>query len=303
MYQIPILFIIFKRKDVALRTFEKIRDVKPATLYIACDGPRSEVENEAELVNETREAILNSIDWTCDVHKLFQEKNLGCGMGVYTAINWLFEHEEMGIVLEDDCVAENSFFRYAEELLFKYSEDQRIGMIAGTSQVTKYQMPNSYCFSNYAACWGWATWKRAWRNMDINMGFLEDCKKSVLKNRGYSGKEMGRWQFQLKTIRLNRVSAWDWQWYFSLASQNQLCIFPKVNLISNIGNDSFATHTALSDIYIESHSLTFPLKHPVYVVPDTDYDKAFYKADNSWSAILKRNVPYQLKQIIKRHIR
>lgn len=302
MFRTPILFIIFKRKDLALRTFEKIKEIKPATLYIACDGARKDIDNEEQLVRETKETILNSIDWPCDVHKLFQEKNLGCGLGVYTAINWLFENEEMGIILEDDCVADPSFFVYAEEMLKRYSEDQRVGMIAGTNQVTKYLMPNSYCFSKYAACWGWATWRRAWKNMDINMEFLKDYKLSVLNNRGYCGKEMNRWNFQLKTISLNRVSAWDWQWYFSLASQNQLCIFPKVNLISNIGNDSFATHTSLSNIYIESHSMTFPLKHPAYIVPDTDFDHAFYKADNSRSAILKRMLPYWLKQMIKKHI-
>ncbi len=303
MYQIPILFVIFKRKDVAMKSLERIRQVQPATLYLAGDGPRSGVEGEDQMVAETRQAVLQAIDWPCKVRTLFQDHNLGCGMGVYTAINWLFEHEEMGIILEDDCIADASFFTYAEQLLHRYRDDQRIGMIAGTNQVTKYQMPDSYCFSKYAACWGWATWRRAWRHMDINMAFLRDHKRSVLKNRGYCGQEMGRWHFQLKTIRLERVSAWDWQWYFSLASQNQLCIFPQVNLISNIGNDAFATHTSSSDICIESHALPFPLTHPAYVVPDTHFDKAFYRVDNSLSATLKRKVPYQLKQFIKRHMR
>lgn len=303
MYQIPILFIIFKRKDVAMRSFERIRQLKPSKLYIASDGPRAEVEHEDELVRATRESILSAIDWECDVHQLFQTKNLGCGLGVYTAISWLFENEDMGIILEDDCVADPSFFVYAEELLQTYYDDQRIGMIAGTNQVAHYSMPYSYCFSKYAACWGWATWRRAWKHMDIDMHFLKDCEHSVLKNRGYQGKEVGRWKYQLRTIRLGRVSAWDWQWYFSLASQNQLCIFPCRNLISNIGNDQFATHTSLSNTYIESHPLSFPLSHPAYICPDTDFDRAFFKTDNNMQASLKRMMPYGLKQFLKRHIR
>ena len=125
----PILFVIFNRKDIALKSFNSIRQAKPGRLFIACDGPRT--ENEAEKVRLTREAILNAIDWDCDVQTLFQDRNLGCGQGVYTAINWFFDNVENGIILEDDCIAESTFFRYAGELLEKYKDDQRIGMIAG----------------------------------------------------------------------------------------------------------------------------------------------------------------------------
>ena len=87
MYQVPILFIIFRRKDVALKSFERIKAIKPAKLYIACDGPRNNVDNEKELVEATKTAILNQIDWDCEVKTLFQKENLGCSAGVYTAIN------------------------------------------------------------------------------------------------------------------------------------------------------------------------------------------------------------------------
>ena len=302
MYQIPILFVFFRRKEVALKSFEQIKIIKPKKLYLACDGAREDVAGEKEDVDATRQAILEAIDWSCDVHTLFQNQNLGCGMGVYTAINWLFTCEEQGIILEDDCIANNSFFIYVEELLAKFANDSRIGMIAGTNQIEQYKMPYSYCFSKYAACWGWATWKRAWSNMDIDMTFLKAQQSDVLANRGYHGKENGRWKYQIGMIKKERVSAWDWQWYFSLATQNQLCIFPKRNLISNIGNDAKATHTSYSDIYIKSHEMDFPLIHPQYVMPDNYFDRHFYYADNSWGAIIKRNIPYTIKQIIKKYV-
>lgn len=302
MYQTPILFVFFRRKDIATRSFECIRKIQPSKLYLACDGARSHVDGEKEIVEDTRRTILNAIDWPCDVHTLFQDNNLGCGMGVYTAINWLFEQEDEGIILEDDCIANASFFSYVSELLEKYKNDERIGMIAGTNQIEQYAMPYSYCFSKYAACWGWASWSRAWKNMDIDMKFLSGHKSDVFYNRGFLGKECGRWNYQIDMIVKDRVSAWDWQWYFSLASQNQLCIFPKVNLISNIGNDSNATHTAFSDIYIQSHELTFPLKHPEYIMPDYTFDERFFGKDNSLSAVIKRKTPYHLKQFIKHHL-
>jgi len=303
MYKVPILFVIFCRKDISLRSFESIRQAKPDKLYIACDGPRENVEGESLLVEETRKAILDAIDWECDVHTLFHEKNLGCGKGVFTAISWLFENEERGIILEDDCVAQESFFQYAEEMLEKYKADERIGMIAGTNQVKDYQIPDSYCFSKYTVCWGWATWRRAWKNMKMDLDFLRDHKKDIFLNRGYLGKEKPRWRYELKCIKNNYVSAWDWQWYFSLAAQNQLCIFPQKNLISNIGNDDKATHTSYSEIYIESAPLEFPLHHPVNVLPDYTFDHKFYKQNNTFIERVKRSVPHAMKMQIKKLVK
>ena len=133
MYQVPILLIIFRRKNVALQSLERIRKIQPAKLYIAGDGARSHVKGEQEAVEETRKAVLDAIDWPCDIHTLFQKQNLGCSKGVYTAINWLFENEEKGIILEDDCMMQESFFPFVEELLERYKNDERIGMIDGAN--------------------------------------------------------------------------------------------------------------------------------------------------------------------------
>lgn len=303
MYNIPILFVIFKRRDITLETFEQIRHLKPAKLYIAGDGARKGIMGEENEVIDTRKAVLESIDWDCEVETLFQNINLGCGMGVYTAINWFFEKEEEGVILEDDCIAHPTFFHYVEELLDRYKADERIGMIAGTNPIAQVDIHTSYCFSRYAACWGWATWRRAWRNMRIEMNFLQTSKKNILNNRGLYAKENKRWNYQLLMIKKKRVSAWDWQWYFSLAAQNQLCIFPSVNLISNIGNDNAATHTSRASIYLERKELLFPLIHPETVLPDFAFDHAFYKCENMFKERLKRAMPYRLKQIVKKLLR
>lgn len=300
MYKVPILFVIFKRKETALQSFEKIKAVKPAKLYIAGDGARANVDNEQQQVDETRKAVLSAIDWECDVHTLFRQENIGCGKGVSTSIDWLLENEEYGIILEDDCVADESFFYFAEEMLERYKSDERIGMVAGTNQIAGYKMPYSFCFSKYTACWGWATWRRAWANMDENLMVINHHRRDLILNRGYIGKETDRWNYQLKMLERIKNSVWDWQWYFSLASQNQLCIFPKVNLISNVGNDTDATHTSFSDIYYRRNSLEFPLEFPKYVMPDSHFDEAFYKSCNTPKRWMLRHVPYWLKEWIRK---
>lgn len=301
MYNIPVLFIIFNRKETALRTFSSIKKAKPSKLYIASDGARYTRPNESIIVDEIRQTILSLIDWECDVKTLFQESNLGCGRGVYTAINWLFNNEEEGIILEDDCIASSSFFEYVESMLNLYYDDERIGMIAGHNAYPLTDYPYSIIFSRFKACWGWATWRRAWRNMDINMDWRKSIfNKSILKNSGYHAKDLDKWKFELKCIDNNYVSAWDWQWYFSLAAQNQLCIFPAVNQISNIGNDKEATHTSFSNVTIPYGELEFPLKIPPCVCPYDYFDYEFYKDDHSVKSFFIRIIPPSIKNRIKK---
>ena len=301
-YSIPILFVVFNRPETAFTSFQKIKKIKPRHLYIASDAPREIVPNEKDLVEKTRALILNEIDWECEVKTLFQEKNLGCGIGVFTAINWLFENEEYGIILEDDCVVNTSFFKYMEELLNRYATDERIGMIAGTNPLVQYNSSTSYIFSKYKSCWGWGSWKRAWKNMDMSMNWRNVDLDSVLKNAGYCAMDYSGWKYKIKCIDANVVSAWDWQWYFSLSAQNQLCIYPSKNLVSNIGTDANATHTSGSDITLESFSMEFPMSHPHYIMPDCKFDRLFYKESNTFQIKLKRLIPLSLKKKLKKLI-
>jgi len=299
--KLPILFVIFNRQEVAMQSFQSIKQYAPTRLYIAADGARDNRQSEKELCKKTRSSILSSIDWDCEVKTLFQDSNLGCGISVYTAINWFFENEEQGVILEDDCIAQPSFFPFAEEMLDRYKSDSRIGMVAGFNG-TKYHCPDSYCFSKYAGCWGWATWRRAWQNMDITMEWRKTKFDDVLNNRG-NCKEYNHWLFQLRYIDKKYVSAWDWQWYFSLASQNQLTIFPQVNLISNIGFGENATHTSGMNAKLTDKNLEFPLRHPKYVMPDMLFDKAFYEHGNTLYSVIMRYVPFSVKKSLKELIK
>lgn len=307
MYKIPILFIIFKRKGVALQSFEQIKKIRPAKLYVAGDGARDNVAGEDILVKETRQAVIDSIDWDCEVKTLFHEKNLGCGMGVYTAINWLFENEEQGIIIEDDCVMRDSFFPFVEQMLVRYKDESRIGMVCGANYASGVDIPDSYVFSRYKSCHGWATWKRAWRFMDLEMNWRNSSyKDSVIKNMGYQSKDVRYWKYRIKAIDLQDVSAWDWQWYFTLASQNMLAICPKYSLTSNIGFGKEATHTSeskISDCYIATEDLDFPLSHPRYIVPYQPFERAFYHNNNTLFNRIKQLFPFKFKNFIKKLVR
>lgn len=201
---------------------------------------------------------------------------------------------------------QSCFFKFTEELLEKYKDDNRIGMICGANYAANTSIPDSYVFSRYKSCHGWATWKRAWKLMDMEMSWRKSpYSESVIGNMGYRSKDKHYWKYRLKAIDLNDVSAWDWQWYFTLAANNMLAIIPKYTLTTNIGFGKDATHTTshATKQYISTKSLEFPLQHPRYVVPYEPFENAFYKGNNNLLNGIKQLIPFKIKHIIKNIIR
>src|SRR5690606_31793143 len=91
-------------------------------------------------------------------------KNQGCKKGVIAAINWFFEHVEEGVILEEDCVPHPDFFPFAAQMLEKYRHEPTISMVCGTNLLGSYSSDSTYLFSQHSFVWGWATWKRTWKN-------------------------------------------------------------------------------------------------------------------------------------------
>jgi threonyl-tRNA synthetase len=177
MFNTPILFLVFKRPDTTERVFEQIRSIRPAFLYLAADGPRNDKSGEKETCKKVREIVLSNIDWECEVNTLFRDENLGCGKAVSQAITWFFEHEEEGIILEDDCLPDASFFQYCAELLKKYRTEEKVMTISGSNLLGyPWKVNGQSYFWGQGGIWGWATWKRAWSLYDFKMQRWEEDK-------------------------------------------------------------------------------------------------------------------------------
>lgn len=241
-YYTPVLLLIFNRPEETAKVFNKIREQKPSRLYVAADGPRAAYVNDIELCRKCRE-IVSNIDWDCQLKVLFRDENLGCGEGPANAITWFFGHEEAGVILEDDCLPNESFFVFCEELLSRYMQHEEVMMICGTSYQPASLDHNSYYFSKYAHAWGWATWKTAWDKYSYTL--QQETAKAITAviNRTFSDKrERKLWEYNLKIIK-NGLDAWDYQWMYWIWKNNGLCIIPWKNTISNIGFGEKATHT------------------------------------------------------------
>jgi len=271
----PILFIVFNRLDTTQQVFQVFKEVKPPRLFIAADGPRYGKEGEAERCEAVRKYVLENIDWECDVKTLFQEKNLGCGKGVSTAISWFFSQVEEGIILEDDCMPHPDFFEYCHELLDKYRNDESVAIISGDNfQDGKIWGDGSYYFTKYTNIWGWATWRRYWDkyHLDLNEYDKEEIEKKI-DERIKTKRERDFWKSLFETMRVAPIDTWDYQMNFCAWNNNMRSIVPNVNLIKNVGFGEDATHT-LNTNAKESSIATksiLPLIHPK---KDKIYDKA-----------------------------
>src|SRR3989344_9553516 len=267
----PILFIIFNRPDTTDIVFAEIKKVRPEKLFIAADGPRKNTPEDYKKCAQTRE-IIKKIDWPCDVKTLFQKENLGCGYGVSTAINWFFDFVEEGIILEDDCAPDQSFFYFCQELFEYYRDNKKIMHISGDNfQYGKKRGFSSYYFSEYAHGWGWATWRRAWKFFDFNCVSPEQKK-----------------------------SNWDKQWYLSVRKQKGLAVLPNVNLVSNIGIGDNSTHTKEPVHYanLPTKQMIFPLIHPKIIMQHRLAD--FFTNRDMFKGSFKRLVFQKLLDITPR---
>ena len=274
----PVGFLIFNRPDTTEKVFEAIRKAKPPKLLVVADGPRTNRLGEAEKCAAAR-AIIERVDWDCEVLKNYSDVNLGVGPRVGTGMVWIFEQVEEAIILEDDCMPHPSFFPFCEELLNKYRDDERVMHISGVNLLLGYKkIEHSYYFSRQVLCWGWASWRRAFRHFDLQMMNWPEMRNgkyldSILEDK----RSVKYWSQIFEQLSGSQVPyAWDYQWLFSCWSQGGLSIIPHTNLVSNLGFGHIdATDTTSADsLYANmlTEEITFPLKHPSFMIRDKQAD-------------------------------
>lgn len=239
-----VLFLVFNRLDTTKKVFQAIRKAKPPRLFIAADGARIEKKGEVGKVKVIREYILNNIDWDCEVKTLFREENLGCKHAVSSAITWFFEHEEQGIILEDDCLPSQSFFWYCQYYLNFFKNDYQVLSISGSlREITCIDNSSLIFESSYFNMWGWATWKRSWENYDVNFFNkyrFEDVNFKLLNK---DKSVLIFWKRIFNLMKNNKINTWDYQFFFYSFLVDGRHIYPATNMIHNIGFGFDATHT------------------------------------------------------------
>jgi hypothetical protein len=275
-----VALIIFNRPEVTARVVSEIARARPGRLFVIADGPRDGRPGEAEKCAATRE-IIDRIDWSCEVLKNYSDVNLGVGVRPATGIRWVFEHVDRAMIFEDDCVPNQTFFQYCEELLEKYRDDERVMHISGDNW-NFGQRPFSYFFSCYCYSCGWATWRRAFQHYDPDVKLWETLRDtSWLMDILGDQRAVEFWAHKFDAVFATGIekNGWDWPWLFACWAHRGLSILPARNLISNIGFSEEATHTTRLDderAFVPTVDMTFPLEHPPCMVRDTEADRRIF---------------------------
>ncbi|MGF1669248.1 MAG: glycosyltransferase family 2 protein [Balneolaceae bacterium] len=275
----PVVLILFNRPELTQKVFNRIAGYKPEKLFLIADGPREGNDEDLKKCEQARK-VVDHIDWECKVFKNYSAENMGCGMRPASGVNWVFEHVERCIILEDDCVPEPSFFLFCEELLEKYKDDKRIMQINGINyQLGEERSQYSYFYFRFPlTSAGWATWKRAWKYNDFKISHWSDLRETdflekVTRNKDAAKYLRHNFDSTLYSKNPEKLSWWDYQWTFSFLIQHGLSVSPNKDLVSNIGFGEDATHTKNKNnplAFLSASDIKFPLSPPPFMVVNED---------------------------------
>ncbi len=276
---VAVLILFFNRPDHLQKVFDEVRKARPSKLFLYQDGPRGERDMAGI---EACRRVVGDIDWECEVHRKFQERNYGCDPSEYISQKWAFSIVDKCIVLEDDDVPSQSFFPFCKEMLDRYEHDERIGMIAGFNPEEQLKgYPSDYIFTSVFSIWGWASWRRVIDKWDASYAFLDDPDamrqvEGIMRQRRlcYDHRASGKEYYE--TI-----------FWASMLLNSALAIMPTRNLINNLGATDGSTHYTgslqtmprrLRRLFtMKRFEFDAPLRHPKYVVEDVDFKEKVYR--------------------------
>lgn len=288
---ISVLMLFFNRPKQLKKVFAEVKKARPARLFLYQDGPRG--ERDMKGIMECREVVAD-IDWDCEVHRLYQEKNYGCDPSEFISQRWAFSMTDKCVVLEDDDIPAVSFFSFCKEMLDKYENDERVVMISGfnTDEVST-DTPHDYFFTQAFSIWGWASWARVVNNWDEHYDWLDnpsDVEKiERMVEKHHLRKDM------LPMCRAHKAQGKAFYetifWTYKTLHEG-LAIMPARNMVNNLGNEAEeSTHYAGTlkcmprdlrrQFTMRRFEIDFPLRHPTEVKEDTGYKDRLYRR-NAW---------------------
>lgn len=302
-FDVPVALIVYKRLELTKQSFEAVRKIQPKKLYIIADGPRNEEDRHKVLA--VRDYLDTHIDWDCEIHRNYADRNYGPRYRMPTGMAWVFETEDRAIFLEDDIVAGRCFFDYCREMLNKYENDDRVTMISGFNSISEadYFDGKDICFSYFASAWGWATWKRAFRKYDVNIRRWPAYRKSRRLKKQLTKAGYDFYSILFDDLQYHwYTQAWDYQWVFMTFETDSVGIVPRVSLVQNVGmGNEDAIHATDDQKLIDmventvAGEIHFPIKCPETIVRNRTYDTAYQQLHYPNKASFLKKIKYEVR--------
>lgn len=273
----PVVLLLYTRPDTTRALAEIVAAARPPRVLVVADGPRSGDADDAARCEETR-AVVAETDWGCEVVMNYADENLGLKRRVETGLDWAFDTVDEAIVLEDDCLPHPTFFPFCEELLARYRDDSRVLSISGNNFAAgPDERGLSYRFSRYPHIWGWATWRRAWRQYDPALATWPELRRGGwLEELLGDPQAVQYWSYMFERCHAEGYT-WDYAWVFASWVAGGLSAVPNRNLVTNVGfrADATNTHAEFRGVFadVPAAAMDFTLNHPSLVERDVDADR------------------------------
>jgi hypothetical protein len=277
-----VAFFIFRRPETTSRVFAEIRKARPKKLYVIADGAREGKPEEQELVRRTRD-VVSEIDWPCQVTRVYAEQNLGLRQRIFTGLDHVFSKEDSAIVLEDDCLPSQSFFRFCSELLETHEENEKVALVSGFNFAPPNRLDADYFYSTSTYIWGWATWARTWNEFRASPQVESWTRQDTEEIKGTFASKIQMREFLGMMAIADTLNTWDISLAVWIRQAQRLTIVPRLNLVENIGFGAEATHTKFEafDVQIPSSNYSAALIHPKEIAADSKTERVMWRKKTS----------------------
>lgn len=280
----PVLIVAFKRADNVRELLRLCKLNGVHSVYVVVDGPRS-TEDVPAIISVRSEVLAAVQDDFFTITYYFRESNVGCSASVISACDWFFSQVEYGAVLEDDCIPSNGFFTFVKMARKQLISNPKIALACGTQLIsTERDYSDSWLLSRYAFHWGWCSTSESWFKSMLHL--LENPPKFRAYLLSLRSPENSYWFAGARRAFQGYADVWDSLISNYIFREQLLVLLPTINLVSNVGNDRFATHTAENNIDTmrESFQFDLPINPPIY---SSSYDR---KVKNEYFKIKPRHV-------------
>jgi hypothetical protein len=271
-----VVLILFNRPDLTRQVLVRIAQARPPHLWLFADGPRPEVPLDPERCAAARAAVAD-LPWPCRVRRDYASLNIGYQARITSALDAVFAEEEEAIVLEDDCIPAPSFLAWCAQLLERYRDEPRVGLIAGSNPVAdRHGACADWSFARHTRLWGWAGWRRTWAAADRDFAGLDTALRDGSFARALPDPVSMLYWRELFSLARSLDEAWDYQLHCGHLERGLLTAYPRVNLVRNLGvGRADATHTtAPGPIGSEPcGELLPPFAPPAGITPDPTLDR------------------------------
>ena len=293
----PIVLFVYNRLDhlkLTIKSLKKNKEASNTDLIIYSDGPK----NKLDKVNVYKvRSFLKRVSGFKKKKIICREKNIGLANNIVNGINQTFKKYDKAIIIEDDILVSNVFLKFMNTNLISYNKNKNVASIHGYCYPIKFKKNNEETFFLKGAdCWGWGTWKRAWKEYNNNSKYLINLIKRKNLQREFDFNYSYPYLEMLKLTEKKNHS-WAIKWYASAFVKNMFTLYPKKSYVRNIGNDGSGTNSSVQKKFY-TNNLNNKVSFKKIEIKDNNearilFEKFFYKIYK------KENILNKLMRFIK----